>query len=139
MKDNEKKLYCCIKNLNVCGRIRDFILFLHKIFCISPIARWLISVSSICMIWVFPTHSTSVKKNAELSVIFLQNGVLILNWKENKEAGTICFEIRIPTKKNKELLRKVPSKIYGVILIWKKTKQNFGLLTFPNMITEQCG
>ena len=28
----------------------------------SPIVRWLISVSSICMIWVFPIHSTSIKK-----------------------------------------------------------------------------
>ena len=29
------------------------------------------------------------------------------------EATAICFEIRIPKKKNKELLWKVPSKIYG--------------------------
>ena len=67
------------------------------------------------------------KKNTESSVIFLRNDVLILNGKENKEASAICFEIRIPKKKNKELLRKVPSKIYEVILLWKKTKLNFGL------------
>ena len=32
------------------------------------------------------------------------------NWKENKEVGAICFEIRIPRKKNKEILGEVPSK-----------------------------
>ena len=58
----------------------------------------------------------------ESSVIFLRNGVLILNGKENKEAGAICFEIRIPRKKNKELLRKVQSKMYGSDFIMEKTK-----------------
>ena len=24
----------------------------------------------------------------------------VINWKENKEVGTICFEVRIPMKKN---------------------------------------
>ena len=61
----------------------------------------------------------------EPSVIFLPINVLILNGKENKEASAICFEIRIPKKKNNELLRKVPSKIYEVILLWKKPKKNF--------------
>jgi len=79
------------------------------------------------------------KKNTESSVIFLRNDVLILNGKENKEASAICFEIRIPKKKNEELLRKVPSKIYEVILLWKKTKKKFGLLIFLNIITEQWG
>jgi hypothetical protein len=79
------------------------------------------------------------KKNTESSVMFLPNDVLILNGKENKEATAICFEIRIPKKKNEELLRKVPSKVYEVILLWKKTKQKFGLLIFPNIITEQWG
>ena len=64
---------------------------------------------------------------------------MILNRKENKEATTICFEIRIPKKKNEELLRKVPSKIYEVILLWKTTTKIFGLLIFPNIITEQWG
>ena len=41
------------------------------------------------------------KKITESSVIFLQDGVLILNEKENKEATAICLEIRIPKKKNK--------------------------------------
>jgi hypothetical protein len=79
------------------------------------------------------------KKNTESSVIFLQKDVLILNGKENKEASAIRFEIRIPKKKNKELLRKVPSKIYDVILLWKKTKKIIGLLIFPKIITEQWG
>ena len=56
------------------------------------------------------------KKDTESSVIFLRNDGLILNGKENKEASAICFEIRIPKKKNKELLWKVPSKIYELIL-----------------------
>ena len=77
------------------------------------------------MIWVFPIHSTAVKKNTESSVIFLWNGVLILNGKENKEAIAICFEIRIPMIKNKELLWKDSSKIYEIILIWKKTKKKW--------------
>ena len=46
-----------------------------------------------------------------------------LDRKENKEAGAIYFEIRISKKKNKEILWKVPSKIYEVILLWKKTKK----------------
>ena len=75
------------------------------------------------MIWVFPIHSTSIKKNTESSVIFLRNDVLILNGKENKEASAICFEIRIPKKKNKELLRKVPSKIYGSNFIMEKNEK----------------
>ena len=79
------------------------------------------------------------KKNTESSIIFLRNDVLILNGKENKEASAICFEIRIPKKNNEELLRKVPSKIYEVILLWKKTKKKIGLLIFPNIITEQWG
>ncbi len=36
------------------------------------------------------------KKITESSVIFLRNGVLILDGKENKQATAICFEIRIP-------------------------------------------
>ena len=63
------------------------------------------------------------KKNTESSVIFLRNDVLILNGKENKEATAICFEIRIPKKKNKELLRKVPSKIYGSNFIMEKNEK----------------
>ena len=88
---------------------------------------------------MFPIYSTSVKKITESSVIFLWNCVLILNGKENKEATAICFEIRIPEKNNEELLRKVPSKIYEVILLWKKNKKKIGLLIFPNIITEQWG
>ena len=64
---------------------------------------------------------------------------MILNGKENKEAGAIFFEIRIPRKKNKELLRKVPSKNYGNILLWKKTRTFFGLSIIPNIITVKWG
>ena len=62
------------------------------------------------------------KKNTESSVIFSRNNVLILNEKENKEATAICFKIRILKKKNKELLQKVSSKIYEVILLCKKNE-----------------
>ena len=76
------------------------------------------------------------KKNTESSVLFLRNDVLVLNGKENKEATVICFEIRIPKKKNKKLLWKVPSKKFEVILLWKKTeKKKIGLLILPNIIT----
>ena len=86
---------------------------------------------------MYSIHSTSTK-NTESSVLFLRNDVLILNGKENKEDSAICFEIRIGKKKNEELLRKVPSKIHEVILIWKKNKK-FSLLIFPNIIAEQWG
>ena len=59
------------------------------------------------------------------------------NGKENKEASAICFEVRILEKKKEELLWKVPSKIYEVISLWKKTKEKNGLLIFPNIISEQ--
>ena len=59
----------------------------------------------------------------ESSVIFLWNDVLILIGKENKEATAICFEIRIPKKKNKELnYGKFHQKFMEVILLWKKQK-----------------
>ena len=77
------------------------------------------------MIWVFPLHFISVKKITESFVIFLRNDVLILNSKENKEAGAICFEIRIPRKKNKEILGKVLSKIYGSNFIMERNKNIF--------------
>ena len=48
---------------------------------------------------------------------------MILNGKENKEATAICFEIRIPKKKSKEFLRKVPSKIYGRNFIVEKNEK----------------
>ena len=55
----------------------------------------------------------------ESSVIFLRDDVLILNGKENKEATAICFEIRIPKKKNKELLCKVPLlKCVWLFILW---------------------
>ena len=46
----------------------------------------------------------------ESSVIFLQNGVLILNGKENKEANAICFEIRITKKKKQGMITESPIK-----------------------------
>jgi hypothetical protein len=63
------------------------------------------------------------KKNTESSVIFLRNDVLILNGKENREATAICFEIRIPKKKNKEFFRKFPSNIYGSNFIMEKNEK----------------
>ena len=79
------------------------------------------------------------KRNTESSVIFSWNGVLILNGKENKEAGAICFELRVPRKKNKEIFQKVPSKIHGSNFIMEKNQKYLGLLIFPNIITEQWG
>ena len=76
------------------------------------------------------------KKNMESSVIFLLNDVLILNGKENKEASAICFEIRIPKKNNEELLRKVPSEIYEVVLLWKKMKKNLKIVLMEFVLVE---
>ena len=76
------------------------------------------------MIWVLPIQLTPVKKITEVK--FFQNGVLTLNGKENKEAGAISFEIRIPRKKNKKCFWRVPSKIYGSNFIMEKTKTFFG-------------
>ena len=42
--------------------------------------------------------------------------------------GAICFEIRIPRKKNKELLREVSTKIYGNYFIMEKNKNIFWFL-----------
>ena len=52
--------------------------------------------------------------------IIFWNGVLTLNGKENKEAGAICFELRVPRKKNKKIFWKVPSKIYESNFIMEK-------------------
>ena len=92
------------------------------------------------MIWMFPLHFTSEKKITEFSEIFLQNGVLILNEKDNKEATAICFEIRIPRKKNKKLLRKVPSKIYGSnSILVKKTKNIFWYVNISKYHHREMG
>ena len=44
----------------------------------------------------------------------------VINWKENREVETICFEIRIPMKKPKNIygifLRQFPNII--IIYIW---------------------
>ena len=39
------------------------------------------------------------KKITEPSVIFLRNGILILNGKEDEEIGAICFEFKYDFKK----------------------------------------
>jgi hypothetical protein len=55
-------------------------------------------------------------------VMLSQNGALILNWKENKEAVAICFEIRMPSKKTRNYYEKCHQKFMEVILSWKKTE-----------------
>ena len=77
------------------------------------------------------------KKIEESSVIILLNGVLILNWKENKEAGAYCFVIRTPREKTKNYYGKSRQKFMEVILLWKETKTFSGLLIIPNIITEK--
>ena len=76
------------------------------------------------------------KKIMESSLIFLWNGVLILNRKEIKEAGSICFELRARTRK---YFGKSDQKIMEVVLLWKKTKLFFRLSMFLNIITEKWG
>ena len=36
---------------------------------------------------------------------FTYSFVEVINWKENKEVGTICFEVRIPMKKQKKMTK----------------------------------
>ena len=92
----------------------------------SLIAWWYFLVSSVFVLCVFfSTFHFRKKKNTESSVIILWNGVLILNWKENKETDAICFEIRIPKEKNKELLRKIPSNNYESYCIIEKKQKHF--------------
>ena len=52
------------------------------------------------------------KEKYRITVIFLRNDVLILDGKENMEAGAIWFELTVPRIKNKEIFQKVESKIY---------------------------
>ena len=62
----------------------------------------------------------------ESSVIFLRNGVLILNGKENKEATAICFEIRILKKKEQVNITESPIKnLWKKFYHGKKQKQNW--------------
>ena len=75
------------------------------------------------------------KKITESSVIFLRNGVLILHWKENKEAGAIYFQ----GKRTRNYYGKSHQKFMEVILLWKETKTFSGLLIIPNIITEKWG
>ena len=55
--------------------------------------------------------------------------IVFINWKENKEVGTICFEVRIPMKKPKIFLEffyvSFQNKILyldSTTLFWKKTR-----------------
>ena len=68
-------------------RFKKFLIInkqINKFSVQSPIVRLVIPVYSICMIRVFPIHSTSIKKDTESSVIFLQNVVLIPMEKRTK-------------------------------------------------------
>ena len=64
---------------------------------------------------------------------------MILNGKENKGPGAICFEFMVSRKKNKKIFWKVPSKIYGSDFIMEKAKTIFGLPILQNIITEKWG
>ena len=63
--------------------------------------------------------------------------VLILNGKENKEAGAIFFELRVPRKDNKEIFQKVPSNIHGSNSIMEKSKNIFWFVIIPTIITKK--
>ena len=76
------------------------------------------------------------KKLQKLSVIFLQNGVLILIGKENKEVGAICFELRVPRKKDKEI---VPSKISGSNFIMEKNGNKFWFVNISKYHHREMG
>ena len=79
------------------------------------------------------------EKNTESSVIFLRNDVLIFNGKENKEASAICFEIRIPKKKERGIIAGSPIKNLWSNFTMEKNETKIVFLIFPNIITEQWG
>ena len=67
------------------------------------------------------------------------NSDLIFNRKENKETGAICFELRVPRKKNKEIFWKVPSKIYGSNFIMEKNKNIFWFVNISKYHQQEMG
>ena len=64
---------------------------------------------------------------------------MILNGKENIEVGAICFEIRIPRKMNKKILRKVPSKIYGNNFILENKQKHFFVCKYFQISSPRNG
>ena len=67
-----------------------------------------------------------------------------INWKENKEVGTISFEVRIPMKKPKIFMeffyvsfRKKYLFLDSTILFWKKTKIFMETLLYRQKATEK--
>ena len=67
-----------------------------------------------------------------------------INWKENKEVGTIYFEVRIPMKKPKILMEffygsfwKKYQFLDSTILFWKKTKIFMEVLLYRQKATEK--
>ena len=53
------------------------------------------------MIWAFPIQITAINFLMESFHNDPWNGVLIVERKENMEAGAICFEVKIPRKKQR--------------------------------------
>ena len=59
----------------------------------------------------------------------------IINWKENKEVGTIYFEVRIPMEKPKNFQRKFSKKniVFGFNnFILEENKNIFGDIFIPS-------
>ena len=58
----------------------------------------------------------------------------VINWKKNKEVSTICFEVRVPMKKQKifmefnKFILEENKNIYGNILIPLKSHWKIGLM-----------
>ena len=53
-------------------------------------------------------------------------------------AGAICFEIRIPRKKEQKIIMESPIKnLRKLFYLGKKTKAFFDLSIIPNVITEK--
>ena len=51
----------------------------------------------------------------------------VINWKENKEVGTICFEIRIPMKKPKIFME----------FFYVSFQKKLSIFGFSNFILEE--
>ena len=74
----------------------------------------------------FPAYKIAgniIKKdlNVEISLYLFMK---VINWKENKEVGTIGFEVKIPMRRTEWIF--FPKKIYSyldsTIIFWKKAK-----------------
>ena len=115
----------------------------HERYCSVAIFRIVI----FCILGFSKCNSYVIAGNIMYKVyveIFTYSFVEVINWKENKEVGNICFEVRIPMKKPKIFLEffyvSFQNKILyldSTTLFWKKTKMYLETFSFQQKASEQ--